>query len=70
MNKHQKLKEVMKITIADISYESGESTTMVHDYLNSGKIAKAERVANIETGIINVAQKRIENASKILEELL
>ncbi len=65
--KYKKLKEALKITIQEISSESGVNTAIVHGYLSVGKGVKVERVAKIEKAIVTVARERIEIGLKLLE---
>jgi predicted transcriptional regulator len=64
---YKKIKNLMKISIQEISSESGITTTMVHGYLTSIKEVKIERVIKIEGAIESIARQRIEECLKLME---
>ena len=65
-SKHKQIKEIMKISISEISEESGLSTTMTHGYLQRYQSLSAERVLKTEIAIEAIARKRINKVNYLL----
>ena len=64
--KHNRIKEIMKISIVEISAESGLSTTMTHGYLTGIKGLSAERALKTESAIEVCARQRISEVNELL----
>ncbi len=67
MCKLKNLRKVMKITVAELSEESGVPNASVQNCLKRG--TTAERAEKVERAHISIAEKRIEKANSIMEGL-